>query len=456
MLNQLRAGRLRRRVIWLVEARSASAAVMHTLVARFGVLGINLATGLIVARTLGPKGRGEQGAMALWAGVISGLLTMGLPAALRYYVSRDREHSDDLFSVALIYGTVLGFIGVAIGVIGIPHWLSQYDPKTIRFAQWLMLLAPAVTIAWILQAFLEARGDFRQSNFIVYIPPAATLLTLLALLVLHHMSPSTSALAYAVPPVFLSVWRSIGLRRHIRLSTRGFGKTTKRLFRYGIGAYGLDVLGMLGPQIFQALQVKFLTPAEFGAYGVAYTVARLPAVLSNSIMVVLLPRASALEPDVAVALIARVARLTIAGTAVSNAILALLVPKVLPLLYGHKYVLAVGVTQILCLQMTIGATGVLTQAFLATGKPTALTILQAVGLATTLPFTVILIPHFGFEGAAYAALCSQVVRFGLQLASYPIFLKRPPPNLILQPADIRYAIAAFRSKGRAGPEPSVA
>jgi len=456
MSNQLRAGRLRRRVMWLVEARSSAAAVAHTLVARFGVMGINLATGLIVARALEPKGRGEQGAMALWPGVICGLLTLGVPAALRYYVSRDREHSDDLFSIALIYAALLGVVGVAVGVVGIPHWLSRYDPQTIRFAQWLMLLAPATTIAWMLQAFLEARGDFKQSNFIVYIPPVGTLVMLLALLAAHHLTPYTSALAYGVPSVFLSIWRCIGLRRHIHLPPRGFKNATKRLFSYGIGAYGIDVLSMLGPQIFQALQVKFLTPAEFGAYGVAYTVARLPGLLASSIMVVLLPRASALEPDAAVALIARVARLTITATAVTNLIMAFMVPTVLPLLYGHKYALAVIITQILCVQMTISSTSVLANAFLATGKPASLTILQGIGLATTLPFTVILIPHFGFEGAAYAALCSSVVRLGLLLGSYPIFLKRRPPNLILQPADVRYAIAALRGRGGTRPQATAA
>lgn len=456
MSNQLRASRLRRRMMWLVEARSSAAAVAHTLVARFSVMGINLATGLIVARALEPKGRGQQGAMALWPSVISGLLTLGLPAALRYYVSRDRDRSDDLFSVALFYGALLGFIGVAIGVIGIPHWLSRYDPQTIRFAQWLMLLAPAVTIAYVLQAFLEAKGDFRQSNFIVYVPPVSTLALLLTLLAVHRMTPYTSALSYGIPPVFLSFWRCIGLRRHIRITTRGFGNATKRLFSYGIGAYGIDILSMLGPQIFQALQVKFLTPAEFGAYGVAYTVARLPSLLSTSIMVVLLPRASAMEPDVAIALIARVARLTIAGTALSNLVMALIVPVLLPLLYGHKFALAVGVTQILCVQMTISSTGVLAQAFMATGKPASLTVLQGIGLATTLPFTVILIPHLGFEGAAYAALCSAVVRLGLLLGSYPVFLKRRPPNLILRPADIRYAVAMLRGKATARSEPSAA
>jgi len=445
--SRIAAKRLRQRLVWVFEARSSAAAVMHTLAARFGVLAINLATGLIIARALAPRGRGEQAAMTLWPTVICGLLTFGLPTALRYYAARERDQGAELLSVSLIYSTLLGLVGVVAGIFFIPHWLSNYDLHVIRFAQWLMLLAPPVMIAWVLQAFLEARGDFRQSNAIVYVPPAATLIALLVLLVLHRLTPYSSSLAYAVPAVFVTIWRSIALRRCIRLAVVGSRNTTRRLFKYGMGAYGVNILVTLSSQIDKALVVKFLSPADLGAYTVGVTVAALPGIVAQSLSTVLLPRASAMEYDAALALIARSARLTLTGTLAGSLFLALLIPKALPLLYGRPFAVSVEVTEILFLQVTLGSTvSILAQGFLSVGRPGFLNIHQALGLATTFPFMLLLIPRFGINGAALAALFSTVLRMIFMLASYPIFLKRPPPNLVLRPDDIRFVIATLRTR----------
>lgn len=424
---------------------------MHTLAAQFGVLGINLATGLIIARELGPKGRGEQAAMTLWPSVLAGLLSFGLATAFRYYAVRDRERSSELLGVALIYATVLGFVGTVAGVIFIPHWLSHYDPRVMRFAQWLMLLSPAVMIAWMLQAFLEARGDFKQSNFILYMPPAGTLVALLALIGIHRMNPYTSSLAYAIPPVLLSAWRSIALRRFIRLRIAGFADATRRLFTYGFGAYGTSILYTLSSQIDQALVVKFLSPADLGAYTVALTIGRLPSTIAQALVTVLVPRATALEFDAALALVARAARVTLVGTAAGSVALALVVPAALPFLYGHAFSNSVDVAQILLLQVVFSSTAsVLGQAFITTGRPAFLTILQGLGLGTTVPLMLLLIPRFGLAGAALALLASTLVRLAFMLMSYPLFLKRPPPSLLLRADDVRFVLERLRG-GKSAP-----
>ena len=55
------------KVIRLVmEGHSSFGAVLQTLLVRVFILAINLATGIITARALGPIGRGELAAMQLW------------------------------------------------------------------------------------------------------------------------------------------------------------------------------------------------------------------------------------------------------------------------------------------------------------------------------------------------------------------------------------------------------
>ncbi len=435
----------RKRILWLAQAKSPASAVAHTLVARVGVLAVNVATGVIVARTLQPSGRGEQSAMTIWPVVFCGLFTAGIPVALRYYVARSPERAARLLSTALVYGIVLGLLACACGAAFIPYWLSKYDPHVVRFAQWLMVIAPATMVAYVLQGYLEARGDFRQANFIVYVPPVTTLVTLVVLVASHRMSPYSSSLAYLVPPVILTVWRTVAARASIRLPIKDFFENSQALFSYGMRAFGIDLLSTLSLQVDQALVAKFLIAADLGVYTVALTISRLLNTVSSSLNIVLFPKASSLEQDAALALVARGARLTLAATGSAAVVLALIVPRLLPIVYGPLFASSARIAQVLLIEVTIGSTViVLAQAFLSTGRPGVVTALQGVGLLATVPLMLVCIPKFGLLGAAVALLGSTTLRLLFVLASYPLLLKRLPPSLLLTADDVRFVFMKLR------------
>jgi hypothetical protein len=57
-----------------------------------------------------------------------------------------------------------------------------------------------------------------------------------------------------------------------------------------------------------------------------------------------------------------------------------------------------------------------------------------------------LLPHFGLIGAAYALLLSTTFRFALIVASFPIVLKMPLPNLLPNREDVRLVRHALQSR----------
>ncbi len=383
--------------------------------------------------------------MTIWPVVLCGLFTAGVPVALRYHVARSPERGEQLLSTGLVYGIGLGVCASVAGLFFIPFWLSKYDSHVVRFAQLLMVLSPAVMVSYILQAFLEARGDFRQANFIVYVPSVTTLVALLILIASHHMSPYTSSLSYAIPPVLLTVWRTLAIRASIRFPISNFVALSRDLFSYGMRAFGIDLLSTLSLQVDQALVAKFLIAADLGIYTVALTISRLLNTVSSSLNVVLFPRASALEHDAALALVARGARLTLAATGSCAVLLAFVVPWILPLVYGPAFASSARIAQVLLIEVTIGSTViVLAQAFLSTGRPAIVTSLQAVGLLATVPLMLVCIPRFGLLGAAVALLGSTTLRLIFVLACYPLLLKRPPPSLLLRVDDVKFVTSKLR------------
>jgi O-antigen/teichoic acid export membrane protein len=103
----------------------------------------------------------------------------------------------------------------------------------------------------------------------------------------------------------------------------------------------------------------------------------------------------------------------------------------LRLLYGKEYIHSVATFRVLLLEMTVsGSAYLLSQAFMALGRPGLVTILQAAGLALSIPTMLWLIPKWGVLGAATALMISTLARFMLIYLSFPLVLKTRAPDLL--------------------------
>jgi O-antigen/teichoic acid export membrane protein len=93
-----------------------------------------------------------------------------------------------------------------------------------------------------------------------------------------------------------------------------------------------------------------------------------------------------------------------------------------------------------------GATLVLSQAFMAAGRPGVITALQLTGLLLTVPLMVLLVPRYGIVGAGAALLLSTTARFIFVLASFPVFLKVPIPQVFPKREDLLYMAQAISKR----------
>ena len=106
-------------------------------------------------------------------------------------------------------------------------------------------------------------------------------------------------------------------------------------------------------------------------------------------------------------------------------------PQMLSLLYGKEYRGANAVLRILVVQIILaGATAVLSQTFMAVGRPGIVTAVQVIGLLLTVPLMLVFIPRLGIVGAGLSLLLSTIARFLFILISFPVFLKMRVPQLL--------------------------
>jgi O-antigen/teichoic acid export membrane protein len=419
--------------------------VLQNFLVRIAMLCLSFGTGIIVARSLQPVGRGEQAAMALWPILVAGLATLGIPTALKFCTRRHAARAGSLLVVAEAVAIVVGFVAAGIGALALPFLLHDYDAGVVRDAQWLMVLTPQILLLYVVRAHLESQGEFLRSIFGQLIMVVFTLIALAALSAMQRLTPLTAALSYYVPGVFQTLWLAVRLRTRMRICIAEFIADVRTLFSFGLRSYGSDLVNALSLQLDQVVIVAFLTPRQLGLYAVALSLSRVINVAQESTVMVLFPYASGLATEDALAVVGRAVRKTNAVALVLATLFLLVTPFAVPWLYGRGFASATSILPLLTAEAVLGGSAtVLGQAFSATGRPGVVTFVQAAWLGIVLVLLDVLVPRLNLVGAAVALLLASVARLGLVALAYRIAFGRPTPQLIPDATDLRELVRKLR------------
>jgi O-antigen/teichoic acid export membrane protein len=456
-MQQLNAKSFPTNTIWsafkrFTKSKDNSSAAMKTMIVSVLILLINMLTGVLTARYLGPTGRGEQTAMVTWSQFLAFSMSFGIPSALIYNAKKNPDDAGVLYRMAILLGIVFGIVAMVIGILVLPYWLKSFSPEVVAFAQWSMIQCPIIVIAQINNAAYQFRGEYQKFNGLRYLIPLLTLGIIGVLMLGDWMNPFTTALAYLVPGTPLFIGMTISLLRTYKVKMKDAYLNFKRLFTYGLGSYGNDLLGQFSYYVDQIVIAGLLRPADLGLYVVAVSLSRMVNFFSSSITVVLFPKASELSKEEAISLTFKAFRISTTFTLLGAVALMMVAPFVIPLLYGKDFNTALTVFRLLLLEVTIsGGTIILAQVFMALGKPKFVSMLQGFGLILVIPLLFLLIPKYGLIGAGTAMLSSAVLRFIFIILNIKFNLKVRLPRLIITGQDIQWMKTTMNSYIRKKP-----
>jgi enterobacterial common antigen flippase len=428
------------KVRWIFEAKDGTSAVIQTFLSRILILGVNLFTGMVTARLLGPEGRGAMTVIALWPGFIAYCCTLGMPSATIYCLRNYPEMAGELFSAAMVITTCLGAMAGGIGAIGIPHWISaeKYSADAIFWAQVFMATAPFSLLALVSGAALEAVGNFSAANRQKFMVPLSTLGILVSLHLTGHLTPPAAAFAYVISSLTCLLTAALDLKLAFGWVWPRSMVPFRRLLHHGTRIYGIDLLNTLSGQLGQVLVAGLLSPINLGYYNLTMNLSRNLGTIQGSLVSVLFPKLVG-RP------IEEIQKLTEFAAKVSFYALTLISLPVIGLasllltgLYGQDFHAATMIFQLLVVESILSClVWLLTQVFIAMGQSLLITLLQAGSLVVTVALMFFLAPSMGLVGAGLALLCSTVLRLVLSMACFPWVLKISPPNLIWRRQDWR-------------------
>jgi len=432
----------------IIGARSTAAAIGQGFLANGLLLLLNVVTGVITARALGPEGRGEVAALVAVPTFVCFLTPLGLASAVVFESKSGRSTPDAISATALLLATVLGVLAAVVAAIGTPFVLATHQPALVTTAVWLSAFALSGMLASLGMAVLQGTERFGLCNAIRVAQPVLTLLALAVFVIGPGLTPLQAALitlCAGFPGLLWNLWL---IRPKTRVPLTALRSACVSLYRYALRAASGELLSGLAGQFDKIIVVALYAPREVGLFTVAISLSRILLVAPQAATQVLLARTAGRTADEVITTVTRTAAVTLAMVSVGAVLLWVTGPILLSLLYSKDFAAGALLLQLLLMEACLTAMyQVLSQPFLALDHPGALGVQQAAGVIASVALLFLLSGPLGIVGAAWALLGGAVVRLAAAIAMFPTVLSLPLPRVF---SEMGHSLVLLGSRLRGG------
>jgi O-antigen/teichoic acid export membrane protein len=408
--------RARLAALWTGRARQ----VGESLGASVAIQVALFASGIVMARSLGPSGRGDLAVLLILPSVALQVASLGLPAAATYYIAKNRPAVVSItrrlvapalwqtaVTVILLFGLILAFFGWKAG-----------EARTAG----LLLIAgvPVFAVQYYALHIMQGLEELRWFNVFRVINPIAFSagLGIGAVFGLTVVSCTAIWLATLVlTMVFMLVALAAKMRRAERSGPlSGPVPSQGEMVRFGAAGFLAQVSPVETFRV-DTLVVASLFPSSIvGYYAVALSISNAPRFIADGIVAVAYPQVAAQNPTEGRASSRRYMIAAAVGCGVPTVVLALASPWVIPLLFGNEFHAAVTLSAILVVSAgLVSVRRVGTDCLRGLGEPGATTTIEIVTLIALAVGFVVLARWGEGKGVAVALIFSAVVGLGLTL-----------------------------------------
>lgn len=390
--------------------------VIETLATRVLVILIGLITTVIVARTLGPAGRGLYAVAATVGAIGVQFGNLGLHASNTYYVARNRQLLPTLLGNSLIVSLVLGSFGAII------TWLIfTMFPKIAPVHGLLLILAllwiPLGLAYLLLQNLLLGIQKVRAYNTVELVNKIISVILIGGLIITKLVSVETVFSTGLIALIVGCIWIMWQLTKEIDQPFTPSLSLFKENIRYGIKAYLAAFFAFMVLRV-DLLMVKYiLGPEQVGYYSIAVSMADLIYMLPVVVGTILFPRLSVLIEPVEKW---KLTQKTISAITIIMIVLAisasLLATPMVRLLFGQEFLPAVPAFILLMPAIVFLSVNTICMNFFA-----AINMPMIVIYSPVLAFTIniilnwIMLPWVGLSGASISSIISYGVMMVLSL-----------------------------------------
>ena len=378
-----------------------------TLVTNIVIQACTLIQGILVARLLGPVGRGQFAAAILWPSLFAAMGGMGVGVAL----ARRAGRATDLARVirtGLVLTLLTGTVVMALCALAIP-WLLPGADTIVRNAAYVFL--PFIVfhhVSLALIAIDQGAGWFSQMNWTRLIVNPVYLVLVIGLWLAgirdvfwFVVSLLIAGGAVALVRVGLALWYA---------PLPGPTEPVKSVLREALPFGFAGLLNPLAASADKALLLYLLGTAQLGFYTVALTAASVVNSLAGAAGTVSFGMSAQVKDREGFDRVARMFRFTAWTWLLAGVGVAVIIPIVLPLLYGAVFRPAIWPAMLLIPAAALtGQASILEESMRAQGRAFVGLEARAAGLVVMIAMGWLLAPVIGIYGVVFAAIGSQAI-----------------------------------------------
>jgi O-antigen/teichoic acid export membrane protein len=383
-------------------------------VAGAGVAGQAIAflTAPILARALGPSGRGTVALLGVYDELSTNLFNAGVPSAVGFALKERKASAAALLGATRRFNLFLLPVSIAAG-IAVAVWPLAHLTTPARIAGFgLVALSPvANTYLIACRNVLMARGDMVTLRQLPLVQALVRGTAIVSLAMLGGMDPTVAAVCLSASVLVANAlaWRRVHTRA-------GPPAPLRPLLGFGLRSLPGSLSNLANNRLDQILIAPMLGTRALGLYAVAVGITFVPVQVGAGLAYASFRHVR--TGDLAgrrgtAAMLIRRAWLVTAAACVATGVASLLG---LRLLYGDDFSSALTPTLLLLPSaLFLGVHLVVTQVANALGAPEHASIGQIVGVAVTVIGLVIALPEHGIAGAAVVSSVAYAVRLGVTL-----------------------------------------
>lgn len=385
-----------------LSSESAAVALAQALSMAAGLI-----TGIVIARELGPSGRGAVSITLLMPTLGALVLGFGSSVSNVYLIGSRRLQPSVVIPISLAlcaFGTVGGWSLLAgLETSGLlPRWVPHLHRNLVVLAG---LDLPMVLIYTSLRSALRGLQRIRLAAVIDIIQALASALATLAALVVLNGGVTAAIVANIIGCVVGLAAMAVVLRPFVERWRPALPRgATREVVSFGVRGDLANLTQFFTYRFDSFLVNAIRTTSAVGVYSVATRFAELAWVLPGAVATVVVSRTSARDRSSARSSTPRAFGAVLAMSILASLVLLVVGRSVITAVYSSSFSAAYRPMEILLPGVALlGGATVLTGAVTGLGRPGLNTVNSLVGMAVTLGLDVMLIPAHGLSGAAIAS-----------------------------------------------------